>query len=201
MTTAVKENKRRPAHIERIGGLNKRDRIWAQIRKQRDFDVKSLYSALDGISKGSVHHYLECLYAGGYIAIVIESKPRQYRLIKDCGVEAPRLRKDGSEVSQGRINDNMWRTMKILKTFDWLDLSRIASTDDLQIKPVTAKRYVEALCHARYLHCVGASAPGSRAVYRFLPHMNTGNRAPMIQSDRSLYDPNLGKIVYQRGEK
>ena len=200
MSKVAHENKRKPAHIERIGGLNKRDRIWAQIRIQRSFNVRSLHAELDDITKGSVHHYLKCLYAGGYISIISHSKPCQYNLIKDCGIEAPRLRPDGSPVNQGRVSENLWRTMKILKTFDWLDLSRVASTEEVQIKPVTAKRYVEALFHARYLLCIRASLPGSRAVYRFRTQMNTGSRAPMIQSDRSLYDPNLGKIVYQRGE-
>jgi len=200
MIEAVKENKRKPANIERIGGLNKRDRIWAQIRVQRKFSVNSLHAELIEMTRGSIHHYLRCLSAGGYVEKVKNTAPANYVLIKDCGIDAPRLRADGSIVSQGRINENMWRTMKILKTFDWMDLSRVASTDEIQVKPVTAKRYVETLFHARYLICVRGSAPGERAVYRFRAQMNTGNRAPMIQSDRSLYDPNLGKIVYQRGD-
>jgi len=195
----MKDN-RKPASIERIGGLTKRDRIWKEIRVQREFTAASLIAAVTEMQNSSIHHYLRCLCAGGYLEADKTQKPARYVLIKDCGVESPRLRQDGSVITQGRINENLWRTMKILKIFDWMDLSRFASTPDVMVKPQTAKHYIETLHKAKYLICLRPSSPGVRATYRMLSSMNTGGRAPMIQRDRSLYDPNLGKIVFKRGQ-
>jgi len=77
---------------------------------------------------------------------------------------------------------------------------KIASTEGQQIKEATAKRYVVILHKANYLICLRPPAKGTRAIYRFNPRMNTGNRAPKIQRDKSLYDPNLGKIAYSKGD-
>jgi len=192
--------KRQPVSIERMGGKDKTDRIWAQIRVQREFSIRNLRGSLGVISNTSVKNYVISLCNGGYLKAIENSSPIQYALIKDCGIEAPRLRKDGSHVTQGGANENMWRTAKILKTFDWMDLMRIASTETNPIKEETAKRYVNVLHKARYLIRLRGRAPGTRAIYRFNTMMNTGNRAPKIQRDKSLYDPNLDRIVYEKGD-
>lgn len=195
-----KSNNRAAVSLEYVGGLNKRERIWAKIRANKTFSASSISIAVKGISKSSVHHYLKCLLAGGYIAQEPNIKPVMYKLVNDCGIDAPRLRKDGTAVTQGVINENLWRTMKILKTFDWMDLSRVASTEATVVKPDTAKHYIDALYKGGYLMVMRESNPGTRAVYRFNSRMNTGNRAPKIMRDKSLYDPNLDRIVYKTGD-
>ena len=189
---------RQPAAIERVGGLNKREQIWAKVRELKQFSVCEAHTQLEGITKASIHHYMQCLLAGEFVEVLADSKPAVYQLIKDCGVQAPRLRKDGSVVTQGRGNENLWRTMKILKVFNWEQLACVASLPELVIKPATAKRYVMALYHAGYLTCIRESQPGVKAVYCFNPSMSTGGRAPLIQRNGDLYDPNLGRIVPRR---
>jgi len=192
---------RKPIHIERVGGQSKRDRIWAAIRTQREFTIREIHGQLGAVSKTSVKKYIICLFNSGHIELIANTAPMRYQLINDCGIDAPRLRTDGSVVTQGAANENLWRTAKILKTFDWLDLMKIASTEDVQIKEATVKRYVVMLHKADYLIRLRAAKKGQRAVYSFNPRMNTGNRAPKIQRDKSLYDPNLGKIAYKQGAK
>jgi len=105
---------RKPIHIERVGGLDKRDRIWSQIRHQREFSIRELHGSLGAVSKTSVKKYIICLCASGHIQLMENTRPMRYALINDCGIEAPRLRTDGSVVTQGDANENMWRTAKIL---------------------------------------------------------------------------------------
>jgi len=191
---------RKPIHLERVGGQGKRDRIWATIRAQREFTIREIHGRLGAVSKTSVKKYIVCLTNSGHVKLLVNTSPMRYVLANDCGIEAPRLRTDGSAVTQGVANENLWRTAKILKTFDWLDLMNIASTEAVQIKETTVKRYVQMLHKAHYLIQIRKHSKGTRAVYRFNPRMNTGNRALKIQRNKNLYDPNLGKIVYSKGE-
>jgi len=192
---------RQPVSIERVNGVNRRDHIWINVRRLKTFTVISLREAVPvTISKDSVRDYLTRLCAGGYVLRDESVKPFEYTLIKDCGVDSPRLRLDGSVITVGLANENMWRTIKILKGFDWKDVLLVSSTEDMPIKPTTVKSYLEALHRARYITCIRHSNPDGRAVYRFNTKMNTGSRAPMIQRDKSLYDPNLGRVVFKRGD-
>lgn len=188
---------RKPVQLERVGGQSKRDGIWAEIRQQRTFTVRSLQNKLTEISNSAIRSYCQGLVAATYLNQYNSGEVTAYTLIKDCGVDAPRVRKDGSEVMQGRGNENMWRTMKILKVFTWFDLKIAASTDEVVIKDSSAQHYVETLCKASYLICIHAATTERKAVYKFQPRKNTGVQPPMIQRGGHLYDPNLGKVVYQ----
>ncbi len=187
---------RKPVQLERIGGKSNRDLIWAEIRRQRSFTLKSLSKCLRNTTEDTIRSYLTCLCAADYLASHDNGKTIIYALLKDCGVDAPRLRKDGSPVTQGRGNENMWRTMRILKTFDWQDVMIAASTETVKITKKTARAYIETLAKAGYLRCISESKPGVRAIYRFVK--NTGAKPPVIQRGGSLYDPNVGKVVYSR---
>jgi hypothetical protein len=199
---ALQNKKRVP--LVRVGNQSNRDRIWAEIRTQPNgFTLRDVRLNLAGISNSLINDYVKCLVAGRYLTVVSEIGnffvPMRYTLIKDCGVDAPRVGKEGEAVTRGAANENMWRTMKILKRFDWQDLMIAASTEELVIKENTVRRYVETLYRAGYLHCVRESTAGVRAIYLF--NKNTGNRPPMIRRDKSVYDPNLDTVVYQRGGK
>lgn len=180
------------------GKQGKRDLVWAQIRlKRHSFCVNDLYFALKIVSKDTIRSYLNALVAADYLAPVTNEAPFHFTLIKDCGVDAPRIRDDGSIVTLGQGNENMWRTMKILKTFSWHDLMIAASTETTAITQKTARAYVEMLAKAGYCRCVSEGSSGVRAVYRFVK--NTGAKPPVIKRGGQLYDPNLNKVVYARG--
>lgn len=199
-------NNRKPAHLEQKGGLNKRERIWAVIRRLKTFTVPQIQGEMTGMMhRRTIHSYLKGLEAASYIektgtrpSNVANGTINVYQLIKDCGLEAPRVRKDGTEVTQGRGREQLWRTLKILKQFNGRELAIAASTEAHPVKESEASSYAEALHHAGYLILSEPFKPGKQARYRFNPRKNTGPKPPMIQRIKTVYDPNLGKIVWQQ---
>ncbi|KWF85011.1 hypothetical protein WL94_20305 [Burkholderia cepacia] len=198
---------RKPAHLELTGGKGPRQRIWEAIRSQRDdFTPYSVVRAAD-IDKATVHTYLQVLERGGFIEPIGERKAisdrKHYRLVRDVGVEAPRLDRQGQPVTQSRGNENMWRTMRIMGDFTPRELAMRASTSDVSITDSTAQSYVKCLSHAGYLtivdpgHAFIRGKGAKQARYRLIASKYTGPRPPMIQRTKSVYDPNLGKIVWQ----
>lgn len=120
--------------------------------------------------------------------------PNLYLLNNDTGVEAPRVRKDGTPVTQGQGRQQMWNSMSILKKFSAIELAFNASTEAHAIAPGEAKSYCAALCKAGYL--VGAA----NQHYRLIPSMWTGPQPPQIQRTKQIYDPNLRRVVWSRVE-
>lgn len=200
------------------GQLTGRDAVWAQIRQQREFTRESLWLALErvqGDNRSTIDSYLTCLKNGGYIKIVDkrwlnEDKQHHrqgdrgtyeyvYALIRDCGVDAPRLRKDGSPVTQGRNRENMWRTMRIIGEFNFRELAMAASTEDVPIKPNDAKDYVHHLFKARYLVETQPAKRGKNAVparYKLVPSKYTGPKPPQVQRVKQVFDPNINSVVW-----
>ncbi|RLA24910.1 MAG: hypothetical protein DRQ62_04040 [Gammaproteobacteria bacterium] len=200
-------NNRKPAHIEQSSGKNKREQIWSIIRRLKTFTRTDIQGELKVIMPlATIRSYIQGLEAAGIIS-TSGTRPKKdgrgyinvYKLEKDSGIEAPRVRKDGSEVTQGRGREQLWRTIKILKQFNRRDLALAASTEQHPVKESEAASYAEALHHADYLILVKPSTHGKQAVYRFNPRYNTGPKPPQIQRLKTLYDPNLGMIVYQEG--
>lgn len=189
---------RHPVHLKPVAGHGKREQIWAQIRVLRtSFSINDLFFRLKDVSRDAIRSYVNSLVAADHLTPVTNDNPIRFTLVNDCGVDAPRVRLDGSIVLLGQGNANMWRTMRILKTFDWQDVMIAASTEAVEISKRTARSYIEMLHKAGYLRCVVPGAPGSKAIYHFNPGKWTGAQPPVIQRGGQLYDPNLGKVVYQ----
>ena len=114
----------------------------------------------------------------------------RYELVKDS-LEAPRVRSDGSFVTQGRGRQNMWRSMQILKRFTLSDLVAGSSTEEHPISWAEAEHYTAYLARAGYLKKAGRGMTSSYLLVR-----NTGPKAPMIQRIRQVWDQNLKKVVW-----
>ena len=213
---AVPRPGRRPVDVQAASGfLAVRDQIWAAVRARHAlgrpftradiaFDTKA--------SEGTVRSYMERLAAGKYLTPT-ERQPRSengggqfrftpYVLARDAGLEAPRLRADGTLGTQGGSNERIWRTAKILREFDARDLclAIAAAKPERPVDLVAAKNYLAHLARARYIRCIAAARGGngrSLARYRFVPAMNTGPRAPMVQRTRAIFDPNLNQVVWR----
>jgi hypothetical protein len=185
-------NNRKPAHLEFAGGKSPRQRIWEKIRSYNGvtFTLTDLIGDLPGtIHKDTTRTYVHSLVAAGYL----ETQEGFYLLAKDNGVEAPRVRKDGSEVTQGRAQENLWRTLRSLNhTVSYHELASMASTQDYPISPEFARDYLGNLLKAKYVNRIGKK-------YHLNPARNTGPRPPMIQRISQIYDPNLGKVVWSKG--
>lgn len=196
---------RKPVHLEAQGPKGDRQSMWEVIRRLNKagepITVRKVWSlGAEWAPKGRVRDYMTGLVAAGYLTITnhVAGFAVEYTLAKDCGVDAPRVRKDGTEVTQGRGREQMWRTIKIIGDFTSRELAQAASTPDHEVAEMTAKDYCLMLAGAEYLTIVRPGAPGVPARYRMVQSRWSGPRAPMIQRLKQLYDPNTGKVVYQR---
>jgi len=191
---------RKPAHLAAIGKPYGRQAIWDWIRRDRDgFSIASLAIATD-IPLSTIKTYLVGLEAAGYIAI--RRPDNVFVLIRDVGVEAPRVTKDGKPVTQGLAREQMWRCMRMAAgDWSWRDLAVMASTEAMPVSEVDAKDYCGHLARAGYLIVtvkgkgMGKGANPSR--YRLAPGRNTGPRPPMVQRLKTVFDANLGKVMWQ----
>ena len=174
--------------------------MWEAMREKTTFTVRDIAWA-SGREKTTVRDYLKLLIKGG---IIVETDPvppigrrtptKQYRLLKDIGHEAPRLNPDGTARVMAR--DQMWRSMKMLSSFNYVDLALASSTDVCSISEADAKDYCKHLFAAGYLQLVAPATPTSKAVYKLFPSRNTGPIAPMVQRTKVVFDPNLNQVMW-----
>ncbi len=196
---------RKPVHLEAQGPKGDRQSMWEVIRwlhkAGEPITVPEVWARATHLApKGRVRDYFKGLEAAGYLRRV-EGEPRTvvyYELARDIGVDAPRVRADGTEVTQGRGREQMWRTVKIIGDFTCRQLAQAASTPDHHVAESTAQDYCLMLTGAGYLTVTRRGGPGKPARYRLAPGRWTGPRAPMVQRLKQLYDPNTGEVVYQR---
>lgn len=199
---------RKPAHLQPAGCLSSRDRVWTAIRQLKTFTLTDIWCKAH-VHQATSKPFVEGLILAGYVTELtgpgLSRAARElwsmrdepvYELARDVGVIAPRVRRDGTAVTQGLGREHMWKTMRILKEFDSRELALAASTESIQIARAEANYYCLMLHRARYLSIARESKPGTGARYRFNPHRNTGPRAPMIQRVRQVYDPNTGAIAW-----
>ena len=199
---------RKPAEMELVGGKGSRQRAWEVIRQHAGAFTCDQIARKIKVNDRTVYTYLASLTKGGFLqgsdmtGMAIGAK-KSWTLIRDNGVEAPRLTRDGQPIVQGLGTEAMWRTMRIIHEFNSDELAAHASTSGATVMPGTAKAYLHSLLQAGYLlvakpaqsFCVGHGAAQAR--YRLAPGKYTGPRPPMIQRTKSVYDPNLGKVVWQ----
>lgn len=171
-----------------------REIIWAAIRARKDtpFTAAEMVAATSAEQK-TIRDYCKGLVAAGYLQQLPAPAGTviTWQLIKDIGVEAPRVRPDGSPVTQGIITEQLWRGMTMLKDFSYDDLVQSAT---VAISDETAKAYCKMLLAAGYLRVLVKADPASarRARYRLI--RNKGPKAPMIQRIKQVYDPNSREI-------
>lgn len=198
---------KKPVHLQAAAGaLTVRDRIWAAIRARRSRFTKADIAFDAKASEGTVRSYFEQLLKGGYLR-PLEHRPRstscphftwtRYELARDVGIEAPRLRPDGSRATLGLVREQMWRTVRILREFDARELAHTASTPQRRVALTTAKDFILQLARGGYVVCARRGRNGVYSRYRFLGSMNTGPRPPIAEKSRTIFDPNLGRVMWQ----
>jgi len=194
------------------GDVPPRQRIWDAIRHQHLDDgiitMQGIRIALKHqkprLSESRISDYLRALIAGGFLVRSNPDAPLAtsaiYRLERDVGVEAPRVRRDGTlPPPPGR--EQLWRTLKIIGVFTGQQLADAASTPQVPVAKATADEYIKMLSRAGYLQTVVEPSPGVPGRYRLVPSHWTGPMAPMIRRTKELYDPNTGAVVYRRVTK
>ena len=198
---------RKPADMRLAG----RDAVWAAIRRLRTFDVPKLERETR-VPQDTIRSYLQGLAAAGFITTAEKRQQRngrgvplfqanEYRLLRDVGIDAPRVTRKGEPVKQGLARERTWTAMRALKEFDYRDIVATASTATFKLSDVDVRSYLKHLLAAGYLRVIAeAKPPHSPARYRLLPPRNTGPKAPQVQSIKQVFDPNLGRVVYREDE-
>lgn len=201
MSAAVnRKGYRKPAQMELIGGKPPRQRAWEQIRKfKMNFKVYDVARGSD-VDDETVKTYVQSLVRGGYAVRLNEARYEiaEYQLIKDTGIEAPRLTRDGQPVTAGLGQEAMWRCLRMLGALDARQLAAHACSSGVEVKLASAKRYLQMLKKAGYLEVI---QPCNRRLarmemLRLIPRMDTGPRPPQIQNVKTVYDPNLNRVMY-----
>lgn len=197
---------RKPAHLELAGGKGLRQRIWDRIRARRvagaDFALGDLVIGDECTATG--REYLIGLERAGYVAVTFKGghrTPKRWKLARDAGAEAPRVRKDGTPVTMGLAQEQMWRTLRLLRgDTNARELAAHASTPAVPVRETAAADYLRNLHCASYLRETkrghGTGRGGVQSRYQLIS--NTGPRPPMVCRADTLYDPNLGKTVWVR---
>ena len=168
-----------------------RQAVWDEIRNNPEapFTITEI-SKMVRLEISTVREYIHGLFNAGYLM----KTDNQYILSRDTGKDAPRVRKDGTPVTQGIGRQQMWNAMRILKKFSAIDLAFNASTDEHRVAEGEAKTYCSILCKAGYL--VGLA----NQHYTLIMSMWTGPHPPQIQRTKQVYDPNLKRVIWSRIE-
>lgn len=184
-------------------GSSRQD-MWAQIRRLKQFTVIEVCGRL---RIDSARAYMRGLEAAGYVERIgtapglVGERGRRvvFKLVNDVGVHAPRVRETGEAVTQGAARDQMWRTMRILKEFNWRELALQASTEEQPVDPEDAKSYTKYLWRAGYLRLMEPGTGPIAARYRLMPSRYTGPKSPQVQRVHQVFDRNLNKVVWFQG--
>ena len=202
---------RKRIDLQMTGKPEGRQVIWTAIRKlsagaARGITVMEVED-ITRIEPATIRTYMKSLTNAGILKMLpgerTNPKHRRYEkqrwmLVKDMGVEAPRVRTNGELVTQGSARDQMWRAMKMIGDFTYRDLAVHASTEECRVSETDAKDYCKHLLKASYLRVTRKHQKGkdaSPAAYRLI--RNTGPKAPMIQRIKQVFDPNLGEVVWR----
>lgn len=202
----------RKSVTEMSGGKGPRQMLWERMRRMsvrgKEFSLaeivigdESLKTAQDYAASLVKGGWLEVTQARGRVASGSQLTPARFRLARDNGVEAPRVRRDGTLVIQGLAQEQMWRTLRMLKCdCSARELAAQASTEAVRVSPVAARDYLMNLRRASYVVCTqeghGTGRGGIPARYRLVS--NTGPHAPQVCRVDAMFDPNLGKEIWRR---
>lgn len=191
---------RKPIHFELAGGKSQRQRIWEAIRAAGGRLFTQMEVTPRDVPDDTVRDYLRALELAEYLEKVEQGRApglrNKWKLLRDLGVEAPRINKQGVEVTQGHGNEAMWGAMQALGIFTAKVLTEMSGA-----KEHTVKSYCKALVKAGYLTVTReGNRHGIQTEYRLLKSRVNGPRPPMITSLKAVYDPNIHEIVWQQNE-
>ncbi len=185
-----------------------RERVWDEIRAaEGEFTLEQVAYAAD-MKIDSARDYLTGLRRAGFIVetrreakpLTVGGNTKQvyYALVNDVGHDAPAVNRKGEILTPNAVNNAMWNALRIgLPSVTPRALAAYASTDDRKVSEETANSYLQSLAAAGYVVVVKAASYANQATYRLLPDKNTGKKSPQICRACRVFDPNIGRVVYQ----
>lgn len=186
-----KKTGRRPAEQRGAG----RQEIWQAVKTMPEAVSVGAIVAQTGLHRSTVMRYLQALTEAGYLhySPAPAGKPGEWRLARDAGYHAPRVRADGSEIEQGEVSAQLWRGMHMLREFCFQDLIQNAA---IRIPEETAKAYCKALLACGYLRVIEPAFPRKGRFARYRLIRNHGPIPPQVQRVRAIFDPNCGTVFF-----
>ena len=175
-----------------------RQAMWLAMKKTPDQITVTELVRQTRLNRSTVTRYLKALTEAGHLEHVEApvGHASAWKLIRDTGHHAPRVRADGSKVTNGEITGQIWTAMCGLKDFDFRDLIQNAS---IEIPESTAKDYCKRLLSAGYLRVLSKADPAQARIARYRLIRPSGPRAPQVQRIRQVYDPNTGDVYPVEG--
>lgn len=199
----------RPVKLDATGTveitvLRGEEHYWSVIRDigagGKPFRQIDIVGYSNGDTSSSVSAYIRKLERAGFIEKSCKSTcgADTYQLVHAPRL-APVLTNDGKLSVKGKVQDYLWRTMKMIGQFTVAELCGTASTDEVPIKEQTARNYVSHLFNAGYLLDHGrAPSQGGPLIFSLRHDMRTGPRAPRLIGAKIVFDPNLGRVMSER---
>lgn len=185
------------------GAKEPRQRIWESIRILAPGFSSNDIARRSGLLPTDIRKYLKLLVLAG---IIRQIEPRSglrgacvYELIKDEGVDHPRLDNKGQRTYSHLITENIWRTLRILKgELSVSTVTQAATAGGATMTMIVVRQYLNALAEAGYL--VKSKGDKNGDLFRLISEKYTGPRPPEIRRLDSLqvYDPNMNKLIYAK---
>lgn len=197
--------KAKPAHLVMVGGKSPRQHIWEAIRAVNAGPKELTTYAVARKSEQddqTVRAYFRDMEKAGIVSKVrnVSRFDAEWTLLKDEGVEAPRVTRDGKVSKYAAGAENIWRALRILGEFSAAEAATAASVNGVSISEVGAHVYLTGLAQAGYLTRNGGT-PGVKTRFRLIPSRYTGPKHPIYQRDfNQVYDPNLDQVVWRKAD-
>ena len=196
---------KKPVHLAMAGGKLPRQRIWEALRelKQGGWPLTTYKVArLSEQDDESVRDYLRALAKAGVVCqIAVNDRDATWELLKDEGVEAPRVNKRGERQPPDAV-ECIWRALRIMGELSATEAAEQAHAGGATVTENSARIYLQGLALAGYVTREGGT-PGKPARYRLLRSRNSGPLHPIYQrcTYEQIYDPNLDQVVWVKGQQ
>lgn len=194
------------ADLVMVGGKPPRQNIWEAIRAiNASPKALTTYAVArkSGQDDQAVRAYFRDMEKAGIVSKVrtVDRFDAEWELLKDEGVEAPRITKDGKVSKYAGGAENVWRALRILGEFSAAEAAAAASVNGVSISEYGAQVYLSGLAKAGYLTRSGGTA-GNKTRFRLIPSRYTGPKHPIYQRDfNQVYDPNLDQVVWRKADQ
>lgn len=123
-----------------------------------------------------------------------------YRVIRSDEKSDDRttLKTATGEITLGTAKENMWRTMRMLRSFTKTELRTHSDVPDVPVAVADANSFCNMLLRGGYLRIERKATPGKReARYRLIK--DTGPRPPKEKRVRAVWDENTKEFVHVAG--
>lgn len=194
------------ADLVMVGGKPPRQHIWEAIRAINASPKELTTYAVARKSNQddqTVRGYFRDMEKAGIVSKVrnVGRFDAEWELLKDEGVEAPRITRSGKVSKYAAGAENVWRALRILGEFTAAEASVAASVNGVSISEFGAHVYLSGLAKAGYVTRRGGT-PGVKTRFSLVPSRYTGPKHPIYQRDfHQVYDPNLDQVVWRKADQ